>query len=192
MKEVQEKLFDDLVHHKTGEKAEADVTVSFSFDGADLEIDLTEQNAALFAEVVKDFVDAARPAARKSGTKKKSAAATSTSASNSAPKKASSSKEQEEENRRIREWANGPGGFDLSSRGRLPQEVRDAYFAAVHGTPAGEVTADSLTDQVPTDSNFTPVAEPAENGASVEEANSGDDSTSSESGEQPADEPTRV
>jgi pyruvate/2-oxoglutarate dehydrogenase complex dihydrolipoamide acyltransferase (E2) component len=166
MREVRETLYDDLVLHQSGggEKVEAAETVEFSVNGEAFTIDLTADNAALFEEIIKPFRDAAAPAPKKTSPKGKAKAAPSAPAS-SAPAAASpkktGTKGVDEESQRIRAWAR-ENGFDLSSRGRLPQEVRDAYAAAQSGARPGDVTHDSLTDAVPPDHpplNFNPIGD---------------------------------
>jgi hypothetical protein len=157
MKEVKETLYDDLAWKQSEEKMEANETVEFSIDGQDVVIDLTGQNAEMLREMLRPFVEAGTPAPKKVGGRKKGATASSTSAI--APKKTSTpAKGSNEENVAIREWA-ARNGFDLSPRGRIPQDVKDAWAAAQHGKPQGEVTQDRLTDAVPAEPAFDAVAD---------------------------------
>jgi hypothetical protein len=87
----------------------ADETVSFAIDGAEYEIDLSEKNAA-------DLRDALAPwlaHARKTGGRRKRG---------SKPAEASSTSD-------IRAWAQA-NGHEVSSRGRVSAEVREAYERA--------------------------------------------------------------
>lgn len=170
MKEVRETLFDDLAWKQSEEKVEAEETIEFSFEGQDLTIDLSGDNAALFREVMRSFVDAGTPAPKKTSGRKKAAPAT---AGATAPKKASSpAKGGNDENQQIREWA-AANGFELSERGRIPQQVKDAWAAAQHGKSQGEVAQDKLTDQVPAEPSFDAVSEDAEQNAAPEPATVG-------------------
>lgn len=168
MKEVQTKIFDDLVvHQSAGEaKVEASETLEFEIDGERFTIDLTDENAAAFREAVQPFKDAATviPRRAKGGKKSSTAGAPAgSSAKKPGTAKVSSKTQEEEENARIRAWA-AENGFDISPRGRLPQEVKDAYAAAQHGAENGAVVHDSLTEEAPT--GFVPEPE----GASEESA----------------------
>ncbi len=99
-------LIDDL----TGEDAEE--TVRFSVDGADYEIDLTTANAANLREVLSKYAANGRrlrgPSAARAGTV--------------APL-------SREETRRVRAWANAHG-YNPSDRGRIRQDIQEAYAAA--------------------------------------------------------------
>lgn len=168
MKEVRETLYDDLVWKQSEEKVEADETVEFSIDGQDIVVDLTGQNAEMLREMLRPFVEAGSPAPKKTSGRKKSAATPTAGAA--APKKTSSpAKGSNEENAAIREWA-AKNGFELSERGRIPQQVKDAWAAAQHGKPQGEVTQDRLTDTVPSEPSFDAVVDDV--GGSPEDAGS--------------------
>lgn len=159
MKEVKETLYDDLAWKQSEEKVEAEETIEFSFEGQDMTIDLSGENAALYREVMRAFVEAGTPVPKKTSGRKKGAA-TATPAGATAPKKATSAPKSgsNEENVQIREWA-ANNGFDLSPRGRIPQDVKDAWAAAQHGKPQGDVTQDRLTDAVPAEPSFDAVGE---------------------------------
>lgn len=86
-------------------------TVRFAIDGTEYEIDLGQENAATLRESLKPYVGAGRPVKRGRRT---SSAGTRNSAENLAA---------------IREWA-AKNGHAVSSRGRIPQTVQDAYRAA--------------------------------------------------------------
>ncbi|PYY32766.1 Lsr2 family protein [Curtobacterium sp. MCBD17_030] len=107
---VTTQLVDDL----TGDTIEDGNgrTISFGFDGADYEIDLTDENAEQLREALSDYIAAARKTSTRTGR------------SASTPKRGNS-----EELGKIREWA-AANGHEVSSRGRISQAVRDAYDAA--------------------------------------------------------------
>lgn len=90
-------------------------TVQFAFDGSSYEIDLTEENAEKLREAFSDYVAAARKVTGRN----------SRTASSSASKGRSSA----EELAKIREWA-AANGYEVAARGRISQQVRDAYDAA--------------------------------------------------------------
>ncbi|MCS6563638.1 Lsr2 family protein (plasmid) [Curtobacterium flaccumfaciens] len=115
---MAQKVTTHLVDDLTGDTIEDGHgrTITFGFDGAHYEIDLTDDNADALREAFSDYIAAARKVTGRSGR-------TSTSTS-SAPKRGNS-----EELAKIREWANA-NGHEVSSRGRISQAVRDAYDAA--------------------------------------------------------------
>lgn len=86
-------------------------TVKFALDNTSFEIDLGEKNAKDFRKLLAPYVQAGRVAGR------------STSARSSAPKA------NKAELAALRTWARA-NGFEVSDRGRVSQEIRDAYAAA--------------------------------------------------------------
>jgi hypothetical protein len=88
----------------------ADETVAFSLDGAEYEIDLSSKNAASLRDALAPWTAHARKVGgrRRRGGK-------SSGASNSSSD--------------IRAWA-AANGFEVSSRGRVSAEVREAYDKA--------------------------------------------------------------
>jgi len=90
----------------------ADETVSFGLDGRNYEIDLTDAHAKELRGALAEFVEAARQA----GGRAKAKTRTATSATNG-------------DSRAIREWALA-NGHNISSRGRIPANVVDAYHAS--------------------------------------------------------------
>ncbi|AZZ54173.1 histone-like nucleoid-structuring protein Lsr2 [Rathayibacter festucae] len=88
-------------------------TVRFSVDGSSYEVDLSQKNIDALNKAVAPFVDVAR---KSSGR----AAAPAASASKKSDPKTLAA---------IREWANS-NGHEVSSRGRIPQTIQDAYHAA--------------------------------------------------------------
>ncbi len=95
-------LEDDL----DGSKAEE--TVKFGLDGSNYEIDLSKKNAARLRDSLGKYVEVARRSqARKSGRRRSAGPDAAT----------------------IRQWAR-ENGMEVSERGRVPAEVREAYEAA--------------------------------------------------------------
>ncbi|GAA1169759.1 Lsr2 family protein [Ornithinimicrobium humiphilum] len=107
---VQTILVSDLSGKDLGEDGQ---TVKFGFLGADYEIDLSQQEADEFANVLEKYTDAARRVGgrRQSGGSRGSAPT------------------DREQLRKMREWAK-ENGYKVSSRGRIAQEIQDAYHAA--------------------------------------------------------------
>jgi hypothetical protein len=97
-------LVDDL------DGSEADETVSFALDGTSYEIDLNEKNAAKLRDALSGYIGHAR---KVSTTRKRKS-----SASTSGPSA-----------RELRDWARS-NGYEVSDRGRVPAEVREAFDAA--------------------------------------------------------------
>lgn len=98
----------ELVDDVNGE--EADQTVTFALDGVTYEIDLSDENAAKLRE---DFGPWSGSARRVAGRRKRGTAPSARS----------------KETAMIREWAKG-NDFNVGERGRIPDEVREAYAAA--------------------------------------------------------------
>lgn len=103
-------LVSDLTGQELGDDGQ---TVRFGFLGAQYEIDLSQQEADEFVNSMQKYTDAAR---RVGGRRQ----------SGGAQGSASTDREQL---RKIREWAR-ENGYKVSSRGRISQEVQDAYHAA--------------------------------------------------------------
>ena len=87
-------------------------TVRFSVDGSNYVIDLSEDNATRFLELLALYVEAAQPApvAVKSRTRATGGAKRSNS-------------------RRIREWAQSQN-LEVSDRGTIPKHIVEAYNQA--------------------------------------------------------------
>jgi len=113
---MAQKVTTHLVDDLTGDIIEDGKgrTVTFGFDGAHYEIDLTDDNVDALRVAFSDYIAAARKITGRSGRP----------TTGSAPKRGNS-----EELAKIREWANA-NGHEVSSRGRISQAVRDAYDAA--------------------------------------------------------------
>lgn len=91
--------------------SDAEETVTFGIDGVSYEIDLNAENAAKLREAVAPYVGHARRVGGRKAAGRKAAAGGGPSAGD------------------VREWAR-QNGYELSDRGRVPAEVRQAYDAA--------------------------------------------------------------
>ena len=94
-------------------------SIQFSFDGVNYSIDLSKKNKSAFEKVLKPYIDVAK---KTGGRRARSAPAASRGRSRrtTAPKTDLAA---------IREWA-ATQGIEVSSRGRIAQDVVDAYTAA--------------------------------------------------------------
>ncbi|MDN5727507.1 MAG: Lsr2 family protein [Propionibacteriales bacterium] len=101
-------LEDDL------EGGRADETVTFSLDGKDYEIDLTKSNAKALRSALDSYVQAGRRATR---------------ARRGVGRSVGRSGNNRQEANQIRQWAVA-NGYEISSRGRVPANIRSAYEAA--------------------------------------------------------------
>ncbi|NQX22682.1 Lsr2 family protein [Curtobacterium sp. VKM Ac-2852] len=89
-------------------------TVTFAFDGSSYEIDLSDDNFDKFRETISDYIAAGR---KVSGRSSRSASA------------GSKNRSDPNELAKIRVWAMA-NGHEVAARGRISQQVRDAYAAA--------------------------------------------------------------
>lgn len=89
---------------------DADETVSFGLDGAEFEIDLSSKNAGELRDALAPWLAHAR---KTGGRRKRATKAVETSSSTSD----------------IRSWAQ-ENGYEVSSRGRVSAEVRQAFDEA--------------------------------------------------------------
>ncbi len=89
----------------------ADTTLSFGLDGRDYGIDLTNENAEEFREMLDSYMHAGR---KVGGTRSRRRG--SSPVANVDPKA-------------VRAWA-AAGGYEVSHRGRVPASVIKAYRAA--------------------------------------------------------------
>jgi hypothetical protein len=96
----------------------ADETVEFSLDGVTYEIDLTTKNAVKLRADLKKWIEAGR---RVGGRRRGRGAV-----GGSARGRASIDREQ---SAAIREWARR-NGHNVSTRGRIPADVIEAFHAA--------------------------------------------------------------
>lgn len=111
-KKVTVTLVDDF----DGE-ATADETVEFGLDGVSYEIDLSSKNAAKLRNDLKQWVEAGR----RVGGRRRGRAAGATGRGRGAIDR--------EQSAAIREWARR-NGHNVSTRGRIPADVIDAFHAA--------------------------------------------------------------
>jgi hypothetical protein len=108
---VQIRMTDDL------DGAEATQTVRFALDGRELEIDLSDQNAARLRKAFLPYISAGRRLGARTGTSRY------TRLPSDSPGKTTA------ELARVRAWAR-ENGYAVSDRGRVKGDVLDAYHAA--------------------------------------------------------------
>ncbi|QLY30611.1 histone-like nucleoid-structuring protein Lsr2 [Nocardia huaxiensis] len=106
-----------LVDDYDGE-SKADETVFFSIDGSDYEIDLSIKNAGKLRESLEPWTEKARKVGRSKRGGKAGVVAGRTRPA-----------VDREESTAIREWARAQG-HQVSSRGRIPAEIVEAYQRA--------------------------------------------------------------
>ncbi|TQM95572.1 Lsr2 protein [Ornithinimicrobium humiphilum] len=111
---VQVILEDDM----TG--GEASETVEFALDGVSYEIDLNDENATKLRETLAPWIAEARRSGGRRQTRRRSGGSSSSNGGGAG---------RSDELAQIREWGRA-NGFKVSSRGRVSQELRDAYAAA--------------------------------------------------------------
>ena len=102
-RKIHVQLVDDL----SGEDAQE--TVRFALDGVDYEIDLSAGNAAELREAMERFVSGGRRVRGASRSRRARGGASG-----------------REDTQRIREWAMA-NGYSPSSRGRIGQDIKQAY-----------------------------------------------------------------
>lgn len=95
--------------------SDATESVNFGLDGVAYEIDLSDVHAKELRDAMDPFLSAAR---RVGGRKVSRKSGTSAASSNGDPTPAE-----------IRAWGLSEG-YDLPARGRIPEDVREAYLAA--------------------------------------------------------------
>jgi hypothetical protein len=99
---VQVMLVDDL------DGSAADETVTFGLDGAKFEIDLTAAHAAELRSALAPWIRAGRKTSSRTASRGRSSGGDVS---------------------KIRAWAKSHG-YQVSERGRIPANIRDAYNAA--------------------------------------------------------------
>jgi hypothetical protein len=102
-RKIHVQLIDDL----SGEDAQE--TVRFALDGVEYEIDLSAENAAELREAMERFVSGGRRVRGPSGSRRGRAGSSGS-----------------EDTQMIREWAMA-NGYSPSSRGRISQDIKNAY-----------------------------------------------------------------
>ena len=111
-------LVDDL----TGEESEDITTVEFALDGVTYEIDLDEKNSAGLRDQLAQYVASARRTGGRRAAGRRRSAGTGTGT----PRATSPGGYDRETSKQIREWARGEG-FEVSDRGRVPNNVVEAW-----------------------------------------------------------------
>ena len=99
----------------------ADRTVEFSLDGVSYTIDLSDANAGKLRKALDPYIAAGTRVGRGSAARTATRPAAASGRTGG----------DRDQNRAIREWAT-QNGHQVSERGRIPQNVIDA-FRAVHG-----------------------------------------------------------
>lgn len=94
---------------------EASETVEFALDGVTYEIDLSDENAAKLRDDMATWIGQARRSGGRRQTRRRSGGSASSGRSDDLAK--------------MREWGR-ENGYKVSSRGRVSQELQDAYAAA--------------------------------------------------------------
>ena len=107
-------LTDDL------DGSDADRTVEFSLDGVNYTIDLSDKNAGKLRQALEPYIT--------SGTRVGRAAAERRSPGRGRPD-GGVGRSSRDQNQAIREWA-GKNGYELSSRGRIPSSIVEAFDKA--------------------------------------------------------------
>jgi Lsr2 len=107
-------LIDDL------DGSEGAETISYSMDGQEYEIDLSEKNAERFRASLQEFIDASRTVERP---------AIMTLAPVRSGRRQSSGGSGRDDISQIRSWAEAQG-MEVNARGRIKKEIIDAYDAA--------------------------------------------------------------
>jgi hypothetical protein len=98
-------------------------TVIFGLDGVEYEIDLSASHARDLRDALSPYVEAGRPRATRSTR------STSSSPSGSGGPATRGSAPVKRDLESVRAWAND-NGFRVSTRGRIPAAVSEAYHAA--------------------------------------------------------------
>lgn len=107
-------------------ESEAEGTVTFGLDGVEYEIDLTTENAEDLRDIFAPYIAAAR---RTGGRRSTGATRSRSSSSGSGGGGSSIVSRSREALKAIRDWAKTEG-WAVSDRGRLPNNVVEAYDAA--------------------------------------------------------------
>lgn len=125
---MAQKTIVTLVDDLTGEEAEDITTVEFALDGVTYEIDLDDKNSARLRDALAEYVAAARrTGGRRSSGRRRSGAGTGT------PRATSPGGYDRETSKQIRQWAKAQG-FEVSDRGRVPNNVVEAWEAQRKGS----------------------------------------------------------
>lgn len=106
-------------------ESEAEGTVPFALDGVEYEIDLTKENAEDLRGIFAPYI----AAGRRTGGRRTSSGRSRSSSKSSPPSASGPVARGREALKAIRDWAKGEG-WAVSDRGRLPNNVVEAYDAA--------------------------------------------------------------
>ena len=109
-KETVVKLLDDL------DGGVAHETVTFGLDGQVYEIDLSTKNAKKLRSELATYVERGNRVSARTGVRR-------------VGRRAGVATADRDENRAVREWAQAKG-FDIAARGRIKQDIVDAYQRA--------------------------------------------------------------
>ncbi|PVZ10884.1 histone-like nucleoid-structuring protein Lsr2 [Actinomycetospora cinnamomea] len=128
---MAQKTIVTLVDDLTGEEAEDITTVEFALDGVTYEIDLDEKNSEKLRDALAEYVAAARRTGgrRASGGRRRAGGGAGTGT----PRATSPGGYDRETSKQIREWAKAQG-FEVSDRGRVPNNVVEAWEAQRKGS----------------------------------------------------------
>jgi len=105
-------LVSDLSGKELGEDGQ---TVRFGFLGVDYEMDVSQKEADEFAKAMEKYVSVAR----RTGGRRQSGVGAG----------AGRTTMDKEQAKKIRQWA-AANGYKVSSRGRIPEEVQEAFQKA--------------------------------------------------------------
>lgn len=120
---MSQKTIVQLIDDLDGEQAAE--TITFGLDGAQYEIDLSEENAAALRDVLATYIAHARRAGRASTR----AASANGSAGTPARRPRSTTRTDREQTAQIREWARS-NGYKVGEKGRIPADILSAWEAA--------------------------------------------------------------
>jgi hypothetical protein len=94
----------------------ADETVRFALDGQELEIDLSKSNANKLRRAMAEYVSHARKVPSSNGRRRRGSGG-------------QTARRDREQIQAIRAWG-AANGYEVSSRGRIPASLQEAYDAA--------------------------------------------------------------
>src|SRR5947209_20228358 len=112
---MAQKVITEFIDDIDGSPAER--TFTFAVDGTNYEIDLSAENIAGFKSAIGGFIESARKVKGASNGRRPRSAA------------ASGGQQSREHTQAVREWARQPG-HNISSRGRIPTSIQQAFDQA--------------------------------------------------------------
>ena len=127
---MAQKTIVTLVDDLTGEEAEDITTVEFALDGVTYEIDLDDKNSERLRDALAEYVAAAR---RTGGRRSNGGGRRRAGAGPGPPRGPAPGGYDRETSKQIREWAKAQG-FEVSDRGRVPNNVVEAWEAQRKGS----------------------------------------------------------